>query len=57
MTAVTGSVALEEHSLAVEHPFAVAVAVAGIGQVVNLLAVSLYQRNILVVPAAVADIG
>ena len=57
MTAVAGSVALEEHCLAVEHPFAVAVAVAGIGQVVNLFAVSLYQRNILVVPAAVADIG
>ena len=57
MTAVAGSVALEEHCLAVEHPFAVAVAVAGIGQVVNLLAVSLYQCNILVVPAAVADIG
>ena len=57
VTAVTGSVALEEHCLAVEHPFAVAVAVARIGQVVNLFAVSLYQRNILVVPAAVADIG
>ena len=57
MAAVSGTVALEEHRLATEHPLAVAVAVSAVGEVVNFLAVCLHQCDVGVVPAACADIA
>ncbi len=57
MAAITGTVALEEHRLAAEHPLAVAIAIAAVGEIVNLLAVSLDESDVGVVPSAVADIA
>ena len=57
MTAITGTVALEEDSLSVEHPLTVAVAVTAVGDIVNFLSVSLYHGDICIVPSAVTDVA
>ena len=58
VAAVTGAVAGENHRLATQHPFAVALIVAALGQVVDLaVAAGVDQCDILAVPTALADVG
>ena len=58
MAAVTGAVALEEHGLSAEHPLAVGVVVATVGDVANLaLAICGHEGNVAVVPSACADVA
>ena len=57
MTAITGTVALEENSLSSEYPLTVAVAVTAVGNIVHFLAVSLYHGDICIVPSAITDVA
>ena len=57
MTAISGTVALEEHRLSAEHPFSVAVAIAAVGYVMHLLAIGLHHGYVGVVPAAGAYVA
>ena len=57
MTAITGTVALEENSLSAEYPLAVAVAVTAVGNIVNFLSISLYYGDICIVPSAITDVA
>ena len=57
MTAITGTVALEEDSLSSEYPLAVAVAVTAVGNIVHFLSVSLYYGDICIVPSAITDVA
>ena len=57
MTAISGTVALEEHRLSAEHPSSVAIAVAAVGYVMHLLAIGLHHGYVGVVPAAGAYVA
>ena len=57
MTAITGTVALEENSLSSEYPLTVAVAVPAVGNIVHFLSISLYYGDICIVPASVTDVA
>ena len=53
MTAIAGTVALEDHRLATESPFAACVAIAAVGEVVRrLLTRGVHKGDVTVVPAA-----
>ncbi len=55
MAAIAGAVAHEEHGLAAEHPLAVAVVVAAVGEVGYLLAsVGRHEGYVAVVPSSIA---
>ena len=58
MTAVAGTIALEEHGLAAQHPFAVAVAIAAVGEVVwCLLSAGVHEGHVTAVPTSDADVA
>ena len=57
MTAVAGAVAGKEHSLAAEHPFAIAVAIARVGEIVYYLAICLDEGYVSIIPAASAYVA
>ena len=58
MAAESCAVAGKDHGFAAQHPLAVALVVAALGQVVHLaIAAGIDQRHVLAVPAARADVG
>ena len=58
MTAIAGTVALEEHGLATQHPTGSTLVVATLGQVVHLaIATGIDQGDVVAVPSACADVA
>ena len=57
MTAVTCTIAGEDHCLAAEHPLGITLVVTTLGKVVDFaVAAGIDQRNILAIPASRSDV-
>ena len=58
VAAVARPVALEDHGLAAEHPFGVAIAITAVGQIADFaLSIGRNQGHVAMVPTAVTDVA